>query len=67
MVAIQVDEKMLDKIDSLTLSDRLLKWRQAVKEAPYRLFTDRQKYATESWKATEGEDIELRRAKLFKT
>jgi formate C-acetyltransferase len=66
MAAVQVDEKILQQIDSLTLSDRLLHWRKAVKEAPYRLYTDRQKYATESWKATEGEDIELRRAKLFK-
>jgi formate C-acetyltransferase len=66
MAAIQVDEGILQKIDSLTLSDRLLKWRMAVKEAPYRLFTDRQRLATEAWKATEGEDLELRRAKLFK-
>ena len=66
MGAIQVDESILREIDALTLSDRLQRWRKEVQEAPYRLFVDRQKYATESWKATEGEDIELRRAKLFK-
>jgi formate C-acetyltransferase len=66
MLAVQVDEEILRQIDGLTLSERLLKWRKAVKEAPYKLYTDRQKYATESWKATEGEDIEIRRAKLFK-
>jgi formate C-acetyltransferase len=60
------DENMLRQIDALHLSDRLRRWRDAVKEAPYRLYVDRQKYATESWKATEGEDIEIRRAKLFK-
>ena len=30
------------------------------------LLTDRQKYATEAWKETEGEDLELRRAKMVK-
>ena len=37
-----------------------------MKACPSRIYVDRQKLALESWKETEGEDIEIRRAKLFK-
>ena len=60
-----VDPKILEAIDKSTLDEKRIRWKAAVKAAPYKLHTDRQKYATESWKATEGEDIEIRRAKLF--
>ena len=66
MGLITVDEGLLRQIDNLELSDRILKWKVAMKTAPYRIFVDRQKYATESWKATEGQDIQIRRAMLFK-
>lgn len=60
-----IDETLLSKIDAAALDEQRLAWKAAVKAAPYKLHTDRQKYATESWKMTEGEDIEIRRAKLF--
>jgi len=60
-----VDFNLLREIDSAKLDDKRTRWKEAVKAAPYKLHVDRQKYATESWKQTEGEDIEIRRAKLF--
>ena len=66
MGVITVDEGLLHQIDKLELSDRIKKWKGAMKAAPYRIFVDRQKYATESWKGTEGQDIQIRRAMLFK-
>ena len=61
-----VNKQLLQQIDELTLSDRVLTWKEAIDNAGWRLYTERQQLATESWKATEGEDIQLRRAKLFK-
>ena len=64
MSKITIDEELLSRIDALTLDDRILAWRKAMREAPWRLFADREKYTVESWLQTEGEDIQLRRAKL---
>ncbi len=47
------------------LDDKRIRWKAAVKAGPVQLHVDRKKYATESWKQTEGEDLEIRRAKLF--
>jgi len=63
--SLKVNEELIKQIDGLELSGRLVRWREAVKNAPYKMYVDRQKYATESWLATEGEDLEIRRAKLF--
>jgi len=60
-----VNMALLEEIDKTVLDDDRLRWREAIKTAPYKMHTDRQKYATESWKETAGEDLELRRAKLF--
>ena len=60
-----VDESILKAIDESKLDDKRLRWKEAVKEAPYKLHVDRQMLATESWKQTENEDLEIRRAKLF--
>ena len=60
-----VDKSILEKIDATVLDDKRIRWKAAVKAAPYKLHVDRQKYATQSWKMTQGEDIEIRRAKLF--
>ena len=60
-----IDPKLLELIDKTELDDKRIRWKEAVKSAPYKLHVDRQKYATESWKQTEGEDLEIRRAKLF--
>lgn len=62
---VTVDFELLNEIDRTKLDDKRTRWKEAVKAAPYKLHLDRQKYATESWKQTEGEDIEIRRAKLF--
>ena len=62
---VKVDETLFKEIDKTSLNDKRIRWRAAVKAAPYKIHIDRQKYATESWKQTEGEDIEIRRAKLF--
>jgi len=62
---VKVDVGLLQEIDLAKLDDKRIRWKAAVKTAPYKLHVDRQKYATESWKQTEGEDIEIRRAKLF--
>ena len=62
----QVNENLLREIDNLELSDRIRQWQKAMKGCPSQIYVDRQKLALESWKETEGEDIEIRRAKLFK-
>ena len=62
----QVNEDLLRRIDKLELSDRIRRWQNAMKACPSQIYVDRQKLALESWKETEGEDIEIRRDKLFK-
>jgi formate C-acetyltransferase len=37
-----------------------------MKAAPWKLFPDRERWTVKSWNETEGEDIQLRRAKLLK-
>jgi pyruvate-formate lyase len=59
------DEVMLERIDNLQLSQRLFQLKDAMFSAPRIISVDRARLAMESWKETEGEDIELRRAKLF--
>jgi pyruvate formate-lyase/glycerol dehydratase family glycyl radical enzyme len=58
--------QLLDRIDALELGKHNKEWKQAVKAAGWKLFADREKWTVASWKETEGEDIQLRRAKLFK-
>jgi pyruvate-formate lyase len=60
------DEALLKKIDNLQLSERLFRLKDAMFSAPRMISVDRARLAMESWKETEGEDIELRRAKLFR-
>ena len=60
----EVNPAILDAIEQTALDERRIAWKEAIKAAPYRMYTDRQKYATESWKETAGEDLELRRAKM---
>lgn len=63
--AVKVDNSLFKEIDKTSLNEKRICWKEAVKKAPYSVHVDRQKYATESWKQTEGEDLEIRRAKLF--
>ena len=60
------DETLLNRIDNLQLSRRLFQLKDAMFSAPRIISVDRARLAMESWKETEGEDIELRRARLFK-
>jgi pyruvate-formate lyase len=59
-------EVMLKRIDNLQLSERLFQLKDAMFNAPRVISVDRTRLAMESWKETEGEDVELRRARLFK-
>ena len=59
-------QDVLKQIDALELSDRLIKWKDARKKAQFVIRVERDRLATESWKETEGDDLEIRRAKLFK-
>jgi pyruvate formate-lyase/glycerol dehydratase family glycyl radical enzyme len=63
---VTVNTQLLDRIDALELGERILKWKQAVKASGWKLFAEREKWTVESWRETEGEDIQLRRALLFK-
>jgi pyruvate-formate lyase len=63
---IKIDKTLLNRIDNLPLSGRLFRLKDAMFSSPRVISVDRTKLALESWKETEGEDIELRRAKLFK-
>ncbi len=62
----KTDRDMMLNIDKLQLSDRIHKLKDAMFSAPRKISVDRARLATESWQETEGEDIEIRRAKLFR-
>ena len=62
--AVEINESILEKIDRTVLDERRIRWKNDIRKAPYTLHTDRQKYATESWRRTIGEDVQIRRAKL---
>jgi formate C-acetyltransferase len=61
-----IKNELLEQIDRIELSERILAWRRAMRSAPWTLYADREKYTVQSWRETEGEDIQLRRAKLVK-
>ena len=60
-----INPAILAEIDAIELSPCNRAWREAVRSADWRIHGDRQRLAAESWRATEGEDLELRRAKLL--
>jgi hypothetical protein len=64
MVAINTE--LLNRIDELQLSNRIQRWRKTMKASGWRLFADRERWTVSSWQETKGEDIQIRRAKLFK-
>ena len=59
------NEVLLDQIENLKLSDGLFRLKDAMFSAPRIISVDRIRLAMESWKETEGDDIELRRARMF--
>jgi pyruvate-formate lyase len=63
---IEANRQLLDRIDALQLSERNRQWKQAMKAAWWKLFAEKGKWIVASWQETEGEDTQLRRAKLFK-
>ena len=62
---VNIDKDLLDQIDKLEISERIQQWINAVKESRWKLFADRERWTVASWKETEGEDIQIRRAKLL--
>ena len=60
-----INHAVLDKIDTIELSEANKAWRKAMKAASWRLHADRERWTVKSWKETEGEDIQIRRAKLL--
>jgi pyruvate formate-lyase/glycerol dehydratase family glycyl radical enzyme len=63
---IEINKQLLDCIDALQLSERNRQWKQAMKASGWKLFADRERWTVASWSETEGEDIQIRRARLFK-
>ena len=62
----EVDTELLNRIDKLQLGERNQRWKKAMKASGWKLFADREKWTVASWRETEGEDIQIRRALLFK-
>ena len=62
----EIDKSLLEKIDALELSERNTAWRKAMKAAPWRVYVDRERLTVASWRETEGEDLEIRIAKMLK-
>jgi pyruvate formate-lyase/glycerol dehydratase family glycyl radical enzyme len=60
-----VNMELLNRIDALQLSERNQQWKKAMLASGWKLFADREKWTVASWRETEGEDIQIRRAKLF--
>jgi pyruvate-formate lyase len=60
------DEALLNRIDNLQLGNRLFQLKDAMFSAPRIISVERVRLAMESWKETEGEDVELRRAGMFR-
>ena len=48
----EIDRSLLAEIDALELSERNVRWRKAMKAAPWRVYADRERLAVESWKET---------------
>ncbi|MDR0310097.1 MAG: hypothetical protein LBJ21_00780 [Acidobacteriota bacterium] len=62
----EINMQLLDKIDALRLGENILAWKSAMKAAGWKLYAEREKWTVASWRETEGLDIQLRRALLFK-
>ena len=62
----EIDRSLLDKIDQIDLSEKNKQWRAAMKSAPWRVYVDRERLTVQSWRETEGEDLEIRIAKMLK-
>lgn len=61
----EVSMELLNRIDALQLGERNRRWKEAMTASGWKLFADREKWTVASWRETEGEDIQIRRARLF--
>ena len=61
-----IDMQLLDSIDALEPGKSVLAWKRAMKASGWKLYAEREKWTVASWRETEGMDIQLRRALLFK-
>jgi formate C-acetyltransferase len=61
----QIDFSMLERIDALELSASNIAWKTAMQASPWNIFADRERWTVASWRETDGEDIQIRRARLL--
>jgi hypothetical protein len=59
-----VDNALLSRIDEISLGPRNKQWHAAMKATQWRISADRERFTVRSWRETEGEDLQIRRAKL---
>ena len=60
-------DSVIDEINKVNvLTDRVKKRREEYLKAKPHLCAERSRAATESWKETEADPVDIRRAKLFK-
>jgi len=64
-MAITIDKNLLEKIEALSLSENNIAWRKAMRASGWKINADREKWTVKSWLETEGEDLQIRRAKLL--
>ena len=64
-MAFEVDRQLLERIDRLELSELNEQWRRAMKASGWRIYSDRERWTVKSWRETEGEDLQIRRARLL--
>ena len=65
-MAYKINADLLSKIDALELSEKNKQWRAALKAAGWRVYVDRERWTIQSWHETEGEDLQIRYAKMLK-
>ena len=56
----EINRNLLAEIDAIELSESNRAWREAVRSADWRIHGERQRLTLESWRATVGEDLEIR-------
>ena len=59
------NDGLLGQIDQVTLSERLMNWKAASQEASPVVCTERAEAVARSWQASEGKDLQIRRALLL--
>ena len=60
-----VNQSILDRIEKIGLSENNQAWRAAMRSSGWKINADREKWTVKSWLETEGEDLQIRRAKLL--